>query len=547
MKLRKFAAALMACAVLVAAVPFSGCFKRGTESEAVDPNRTQVYVGNYNGGLGDTWLKNAKAAFEAKTPEVQIIINSSKDLYVETYLAANFAAMTEDVYVLDMVDYQTYVNRGWFADITDIVTQPMTEFGESESIEDKMQVEPTFIDYFKLDGEKYYALPYYKSCVNLVYNKEVFLDYYLYFKDGGGFITSRTDKKSVGADGEEGTYDDGLPVTMSDFKQLLSRMVSRGVTPIIWTGENQTYFNQLLTSVWFDYEGYENALMNYTLKGSYTFEGDSQPTPISYKNAYLLQKQTGKHYALEFMEAILSDSDYYRSECFDLVSHTSAQSKFLLSELTNDPVGMIVEGTWWETEARETFKSLVNSSGDDNDAYGVKEFGIMPIPKADDGSSADSRTLYGTSGKSLIAIRGNSKVMDWAKKFVQFLHTDEMLSMMTAETNVARPFDYTLSDTQLDTMTPYGREMWKLSKTSRFVYGMKLSDFSQFCKNGWFDYINWEFYSKIGTRTELFPQRYYKFTDPNIEAIFQGFSDYYDLTEWQSLVEEFEATNGVTE
>ena len=157
MKLRKFAAALMACAVLVAAVPFSGCFKRGTESEAVDPNRTQVYVGNYNGGLGDTWLKNAKAAFEAENPEVQIIINSSKDLYVETYLAANFAAMTEDVYVLDMVDYQTYVNRGWFADITDIVTQPMTEFGESESIEDKMQVEPTFIDYFKLDGEKYYA------------------------------------------------------------------------------------------------------------------------------------------------------------------------------------------------------------------------------------------------------------------------------------------------------------------------------------------------------------------------------------------------------
>lgn len=548
MKLKKFMAicmlSILACMTFIT---FSGCFRRGQQGEDIDPNRTQVYIGNFGGGLGEQWLKNAKAEFEKIYPKAQIMINTNQDLYNDSYLSANWDGMTEDIYVLSMGGYYDYVHKDRFEDITTAVTTPLSEFNETESIENKM--DEGFKTYIKTN-DKYYGLPLYSGSTYMVYNKEVFRSYGLYMKEGGGFVRPNSDDpKTVGGDGKEGTYDDGLPVTLSEFKTLMDRMVRQGVTPFIWTGQHGSYFAELLASVWFDYEGYDNAELFYTMNGSYTFHEESTPTPISYKNAYLLQKQWGKHYMLEFMKTILDGEGYTRTECFDQVSQTAAQSKFLLSEETSNPIGILVEGTWWENEAKITFQSLVNQSNDPNDAYGKKEFGILPVPKADDGTSASGHTYYGNSGQSVIGIRKGSKVKDLAVKFVQFLHTDSMLSMMTATTGIPRPYDYELSDEQLAAMTPFAREVLEVNESTKYVYGNRKNAFSQYNPD-YFNWIAWEFnfLVKGSTTSELFPQNYYKFTskDKSIEPIYEGFLNYYDVNKWNAAVAKFEQDTGIT-
>ena len=49
-------------AAVVACTAFVGC-KRDPQGEEIDPNRTQIYVALYNGGLGRDWLDAADAAF----------------------------------------------------------------------------------------------------------------------------------------------------------------------------------------------------------------------------------------------------------------------------------------------------------------------------------------------------------------------------------------------------------------------------------------------------------------------------------------------------
>ena len=50
----------------------AGCGFKGDnsgEQEKVDPNRKQLYVGYYNGGMGLDWMNQLKYGFEEKYPE----------------------------------------------------------------------------------------------------------------------------------------------------------------------------------------------------------------------------------------------------------------------------------------------------------------------------------------------------------------------------------------------------------------------------------------------------------------------------------------------
>ena len=128
---------LSCCAMLV------GCDDGGTSdperfNEAVDSNKTQLYVGYYNGGLGLSWLTEAKRLFEEKYPEYQIMIDTGKDEYMSDVLESNIKTNRQDMYIVDGINYYSFVNDSLLMDITDAVTSPLTEYGEDKSIADKM-------------------------------------------------------------------------------------------------------------------------------------------------------------------------------------------------------------------------------------------------------------------------------------------------------------------------------------------------------------------------------------------------------------------------
>jgi ABC-type glycerol-3-phosphate transport system substrate-binding protein len=314
--------------LLIGLSSIAGCTltQRG---DVYDPSKTQLIVGNYFGGFGEEWLLQAKALYESRNPDIEVIIRSDKGDYEENTLITSMPTNEEDIYFLSSLSYHIFQSQGYLADITDVVTKKVTDTTISQeqkeiSILDKMDEQ--IRDYYKINN-KYYGIPFTKSIFAPVYDVDLFEEKLLYFKDGanGSLITSLSDKKTNGLDGVYGTYDDGLPTTYIEFKRLMNVMVQKGITPFAFSGMNQYYRMRLLASFWADYEGKDNFNLNNTFAGEYLFEGDSAPTQINVSNAYLLQKQEGKRYALQFGRDLINSS-WYTTNSFDTSqSHIEAQ------------------------------------------------------------------------------------------------------------------------------------------------------------------------------------------------------------------------------
>ena len=67
------------CSALVAAsiLGVSGC---GQHGQQVNKDKTQLYVGLYNGGWGNDWLYKAKEGFEKKFDKYEIVITPKKTI-----------------------------------------------------------------------------------------------------------------------------------------------------------------------------------------------------------------------------------------------------------------------------------------------------------------------------------------------------------------------------------------------------------------------------------------------------------------------------------
>lgn len=445
---------------------------RPDSGEEVDKNRTQVYVKYYNGGLGKSWMPALKEAFEKLHPEIQIMpLPGISDMDAGTILN-KFTTEKADLYFMDYVGSEylkQFRTKGYIADMTKYIKdEKLSEFGEDKTLWDK--VTPAVKDYYDVEG-KVYALPWYQASYQMIYDVALFQEKKYYVNSAGAWNDGTA--KSAGQDGIAGTFDDGLPVTQSDFFALLDKMVDDGVLPLTFLGSQAYYFTSYLTNMFADYEGYNDFMLNYTLEGE-----DSDFGEVTLEDAYRLKNgQSGKKYALEFTERLITNPDYYSTKTFQ-TSHTNyaAQDEFLLScELSKEsskvkPVAMIVDGPWWEREANDTMNVMVDEYKNDAYAYGTREFGIMPMPQADDGSSAEGNTVACTSGCSLIFMNNASQVKDAAGLFLQFCHSDEGLRIATAESGVMRPYNYTMTQEYLDKMTPFGRLTYEYNNSAQIVF-----------------------------------------------------------------------------
>ena len=454
---KKIVAAVL-CLVTVCAV--YGCSFRRDEREEYDPTKRYLYIGNYNGGLGDAWLNALADEYMAEHSDVVIRIENDKDRFADATLLEQMDNYGYDMYFVNAVTYSNYVGRGKMLDITDIVTEDLD--GESKSIADKMN--PTLKEYYQTDDGKFYAVPFFDSIFGTVYDVDLFEGEGLYYNDNGELMCndSSSDTKSAGPNGKSGDYDDGLPATFTQWKDLLDTMkYDFSITPYVWTGEYPYYRYRWLTSMWADYEGKSDFDLNMSFDGTYTFDGDSEPTVITTENAYLLQKQLGKKYALDFAEYVIDGGYYYTSSFDSTYTHMMAQHSYLDSAVYGQRIAMIIEGGWWENEARSFFGEIAAESGDEY-AFGVRRFAFMPAPKSDDGKSDPGTTLISSTGNSVAFIAANTSEADLAKDFLRFVHTDHGLRTFTRMTGAIRPYDYELEDDDLAEMTHYAKNMWDI-------------------------------------------------------------------------------------
>ena len=479
---------------VVLLLPLAACNREMVNpNDKIDETKTQLRISNYQGGFGRVWLDNAAERFEEKYKNesfepgktgVEIHITSSiNDTAGPTFLNGlpnnpNHIIFTENV------SYDAVLAGNYAADITDIVKeQKLTEFGEDVTIEDKLDT--SLSKYFATTVGKYYALPHYEAYCGIVYDKDLF-DIKGFWISASGEYTKNKSNLSNGPDHRAGTYADGLPATFDEIFALCEYMTQKGVTPFTWAGGVPVVATYALVNLWADYEGKENYYLNYSHSGTATtlvnsMGGTGKPnasgtyddmmpaTPINESNADLLKRQAGRYVALDFMQRLVSNGNFYTDLSFSpSETNLTAQGTYLLSRLesTKKPIAFLFDGVWWENEADESGKF------EEYSVYGetrqTRKFGWLPFPKATTTQLNDAdnrRTISTNCNNSLSFINGNIKdenVLKCAKKFYQFIHTDNELQEFSVVTGTLKPMKYSIPLEKQNKMSAFGKEILAL-------------------------------------------------------------------------------------
>ena len=472
-------------------------------NEDLDTARTQLYVYNYNGGYGSSWLMRAKNRYEELHANdelepgkkgVQIIINSTKQIVTQGEVKVNH---TNDVYFCEGIYYDQFRNEGAFADITEAVTGT-NPYETGKTIESKLTAEQKNFYGIESGGTThYYAIPHYSGYYGIIYNKALFDARGYYFAETpkgtdlvGKFIAPGNTQKSKGPDGKTGvvdgvdySVDDGLPATYEEFYDLCDYIVQRQQKPFVWTGQYyELHLMNLYNNLVANYEGVANMMQNYTFSGNATdlgtissgnFVPDGTPTPLSADNGYETKRQAGKYYALEFLAKLINTQSWQNDKAFSSTfSHTNAQSHFVRSVPDSEytPTAMLIDGSWWEAEASSLFSSVAASFGEEY-AMENANFAWMPLPRATAAKSAKDQILVDHLN-SLGFVNNNSTKKALAMDFLQFVNTDESLVEFTQVTNTVKALNYTLTNEQIATLNPYGQSLvrYKQAANTKVVY-----------------------------------------------------------------------------
>ena len=494
----------------------------GNGSEAIDPNRTQLFVFSYDGGYGSDWLVAAKERYEQLHAEdvyeegkkgIQIYINSKKEGF--STVSDKILTNRDEVYFHEYAYYRTLKSQGLLLDITEAVTGSQADLGAygdpaGTTIESKLTEEQKAYYGIEENGKThYYGLPHYSGYMGIVYNRDLFDQKGYYFREGYENYTELEDRfiltdkgatKSKGPDGKTGviggvdySLDDGLPVTYDDFFELIRCIYLGGDTPISWMGADyNSYLQNFMCSLVADYEGLEQMSLNFNFNGEEAtdlgtvqngqFVKDAATTKITAENGYELARQQGKYEVLKFISRLVdkANDQYHNNLAFNgAYSHMDAQDDFLYAGndggRTNNRA-MLIDGIWWENEASDTFDSMVSQYGEKM-AKENRNFCYMPLPKATAEKAAEAAksdkamTLYDHIF-SICFVKSN--IEEWkipiALDFIKFVHTDESLAEFTVITNTPKAFNYEIGEEDLDKMTTFGRSVIELKNRSNIVY-----------------------------------------------------------------------------
>ncbi len=484
-KLTKILSVAFAATMLMSA--FAGCGRTPDDGgKEVNENMSQLKVSNYEGGYGRAWLDNAVERFEKKYENtefeegkkgVQVHIDSSKDSkagegFLSTVASSDFhVVITEDAFYYDIV------TKNLAADITDVVTDSLSEFGENVTIESKM--DDALKGFFKTGQNKYYALPHYEAFYGMMFDRDLFNKKGFWLSSTGSYakpnaVGQFTVELSKGPDGVAKTYDDGLPATYDEFFALCDYMVTQNVTPFTCSGQYISMVTAMMYQLWADYEGKESFQKTVSFEGPMTvidtMANDGTFTTktldsFTDANAWEGYNQAGKAFALEFAKRMVSKSSYYSSDMFsNAVDNIRAQANYLQSSLVNKPVAFLIDGVWWENEAEDAGTyGLYEGEYGEGASRKARSFGLLPFPKATREKVGENRTtaikISSLTFVNKSAVENNPVAMDISKKFMQFLHTDNELQEFSVTTSALKPFKYSVPTSKLSNMSAFGKDL----------------------------------------------------------------------------------------
>ncbi len=465
-------------------------------------NQTILEIGNVDAGLGDEWLNAVKKEFELAYADyegkdgkkgVYVGVENKATEFATPQLVINMPTNPHDIYILANSSYQTLYNANVLADVTDVLTAKnydakgdlLTE-GSTVAEKDKTSIADRMVDtyeqYYNLgtaDSPSYFGIPFFSTPSGAIYDADFFNDKRLYLNKSGVFACTQADvdagNAGVGPDGIAKTYDDGMPETYEQFKQLCSTIVTRanGI-PFIFDTQHEYQRDYALKQVWSNYEGANDYMLNFNLNG----RDNDLGIDITEENGYELVKQPGRLAMYTYAKDIVSKG-WYDTESYKAnVSHTGAQTVFINSIESDKRIAFLFEGSWWENEARDSFAEMVDYYKNEDYAFGKRNFKLLPMPRfvgtegIADQMNARAVLNCTSAGNSMICVNKASDKLDLAMEFIKFIHSRQMLALMSQTSSCLRPFEYEMNEDELKGSTTFFNSiytMWK-SENVDIVY-----------------------------------------------------------------------------
>ncbi len=492
-KLKKVSATLMALLLVGGTVGSAVACGPGSDVE-IDEDKTQLYIANYNGGVGEAWLDEAAARFEEKYKDwkngdktgVQVVdlIRHDKS-YEGLSLANKIKGDQYEIYFTQQVDYRSYVSNDYLYDITDLVKE-MVNVDDGKTIYSKLNDDQK--KFMELDGS-YYALPHYELYNGISYDAGVFKLKNLYFSDtidSDGtrkFVANPSAKKSCGPDGEYVTYDDGLPSSMAEFKKLLTKMTTSSVTPFIWTGKSTHYTNMLPIAFYTNLAGGAGTRANFTYDTNgekvdiiTSFVGNEpviESMEITPETGYLTKSQAGIYYALDMANTVFGSSKMYNVPATSTTfSHTNAQEAFVMSGLDGkEHIAILIDGNYWYNEAGDAgiHKDLKEWYPE---TYTQKDLRVMPLPRQYEGTVTEGNgkppvLVDSFNSYALVNAGIDKSKYPLIKEFLSFLYSDaELLNFTRATDGILKSIDYDFYSVR-DDVSSFGQSVLDLRNDAK--------------------------------------------------------------------------------
>lgn len=478
---------LLSCilSVLICATAFSGlagCGKEQLEGAIYDdPNIPNIYYYYYDGDGEKTWLFDAAVEFNKTISDYEIMPYGTLN---EEY-SLNLVANGGDASILTMThpDINSLINAKDIVDLSSILQKDVD--GKGVKLQDKFQnLTEIKAQYSNVNNKGMYGVPLSYSPQHLIYDHDLFVanGWLIYQKDGNGTPVRDGSGKivlSVGRDGVAGTYDDGQPVNIQEWEEMMGRISNANNTKgFIYTTKYPFYIEPLVTSLIAQYGGLEECIDIFSGYGSYT-NASGNEVQVAIENGYEMYNAPSILKAMEFMKKYLVSEQYVHERCWDTtgLSHSEAMKVFVTGfQEEVQQAAFLVEGSGFELSVKE-YLNQIESLGNDGYGYGDREFRFMLLPQLGN----DTKAYLHAQSLSTVVVSAdtNQRRVEIAKDFVAYTLQDKYLQQYTLNTGDVRPLEYTLTSGQQAQLTPFQRSSIAMQQDTENVKVISVLDYAE--------------------------------------------------------------------
>lgn len=437
-------------AVIMATVALSGCSGSGKKNTK---GKKEIQIAYWQAGYGEEWLKAVIDEFEKKYP----------DYYVNYQATASHASVIAPFGMSDVDKNDLYldiknIDTEYMEPLDDILAA--TADGDKKPLSEKMN--QSYLAYEKSSDGKYYTLSYGGGIMGFYYNADL-------LKKAG--ITQ-------------------FPRTTTELTAVCDKLKGKNITPLCHF-KSGGYYTYLLQEYMAQYDGYDYYLNNF-----FACKDESGTSP----SKSVLTKKDGRYYALKAFEKFITPE--YTLAGSNTLSHTEIQTQFL-----EKSAAIMLNGSWvanemdidkddtnvkcakipvlsaivdklttvkTDTDLRKVIDavdSITDGKKQASDYASGESYVVDGITvSADDWNRIyDARnTVVGNAAQQSLFIPKYSDCIDGAKKFVQFLLSDEGYAIYAKTTGCPLPLE--MSDgkdvdiSNLSDMQKMPFETWKNAK-----------------------------------------------------------------------------------